>query len=262
VGISGNVTNEVIKHSNIFKYRDVPMGVILRNHFSFPIVVDERVKCAAYASKTSSGLSRKSNAIYLQIGMGIGMGIIIGGEIYSGDGASSAGQIGHIILDEHGPMCHCGSRGCLEQFSSEAAIIRDVAAGIEGGKPSMICGMINGDMEALDGNVIVHAAEQGDALCLEVLQSACKHLAVGIHNLFLLFNPGKLIIKSNISENHELISSLLFNSLTQLSVSVFNWPGKIFFEDDKNTTLRGSAQIILDKAFETPNAFFAKDSLS
>ena len=261
VGMSGNIVDEVVKHSNVFNYKDVPLGNILRSHFAYPIVVEERVKCAAYAWKTYSSISDTasdtSNVLFMQIGMGIGMGILLNGEIYSGDGSNSAGEIGHIILDENGPFCHCGSRGCLEQLSSETAIVRDVAAGIESGRTSLVCDLLENNMEKLDGNTIVFAAEQGDKLCVEVIQRACKYLAMGINNLFILFNPGKLIIKNNISKNSELISSLIYDNLSKFSLRVFNWPDKVIFEDDEDIVLRGSAQIIIDKVFDNPKIYFS-----
>jgi len=257
VGMSGNVVDEVVKHSNVFSYRDVPLGNILRTHFSYPIVVEERVRCAAYANKASGSIPDKADVLFMQIGMGIGMGIIINGEIYYGAGSNSAGEIGHIVLDENGPLCHCGSRGCLEQLSSEAAIIRDVIIGIQEGRMSVIKEMLGDNTEKLDGDTVVLAAEKGDELCLQVLQNACKNLAIGINNLFMLFNPNKLIIKNNISQNSNLISSLIYEKLSKCSVKMFNWTDKVIFEDDNDIVLRGSAQIIIDKVFENPKIYYS-----
>jgi len=258
VGMSGNIIHEVVKYSNVFEYRDVPLGAILRTRFTYPLIVEERVKCAAYACKASGNTAGYTDVVYMQIGMGIGMGIIMGGEIYNGGGGNAAGEIGHTVLEEGGPLCFCGSRGCLEQFASEQAMIRAVTAGLEGGRESAVTEMSHGDLSAINGNMIVLAAEAGDELCAQTIREACRRLALGIHNMFMLLNPGKLIIKNNISENNDLIGSLIYDSLKRLSVKMYNWPDKVVFADDRDIVLRGGARIMIDKMFENPKRFYGK----
>jgi len=257
VGMSGSVIDEVVKYTSVFEYRDVPLGEILKAHFTCPIIVEERVKCAAYACKASASTTEYKDIVYMQIGIGIGMGIILNGEIYDGGGSNVAGEIGHIVLSESGPLCHCGSRGCLEQFSSELAIIRDVTAGIEGGRTSLINEMTGGDISLINGNMIVNAGEMGDELCIEALNDACRYLAFGIYNMFMLLNPSKLIIKNNISDSNELISSFVYDNLKKLSVKMYNWTDKVIFEDDGDIVQRGSAQLIIDKMWDNPQIFYA-----
>ena len=61
--------------------------------------------------------------LYLNVGSGLGMGIIFNGKLYEGI-SGSAGEFGHISVDDHGPLCECGNLGCLEAIASTQAIVK------------------------------------------------------------------------------------------------------------------------------------------
>ena len=104
--------------------------------------------------------------------MGIGAGIFIDGKLYRGAGGS-AGEFGHITVDENGPLCSCGNNGCLETVASCAAIIQAVRTAMEQGIDSKIRDLTADDLEKVSIEVIAQAAAENDSLAFRVLQKAC-----------------------------------------------------------------------------------------
>jgi len=264
IGISGNVVHEtnILKYSNIFSFHDVPLQEILSSKLPVPVIVEERVRCAAYCGSHNNFMSGKEDIIYMQIGTGIGAGIVIDGNIYYGNGNSSAGEIGHMILEPNGPECSCGGKGCLEQLASEAAIIRDVLAKRKAAGPlpadaDILGDIINYNETQITGSSIIQAAQKGDKICAGVIEGSCKYLAISIINLFMLFNPDKLILTSNLSENDSFLKETLYRKLNELSLRIFYWSDKVIFNTQKDMALRGSALLILNNVLVNPSRYYS-----
>ncbi|MEA5049219.1 MAG: ROK family transcriptional regulator [Eubacteriales bacterium] len=257
VGMSGNVIHEsgVVKYSNVFDFQDVPFKELLKSHLKYPVFLEERVHCAALAGKLMDSSFSNCDIIYMYVGSSIGAGIIIDGKIHYGRGNSISGEVGHMILEKDGPVCACGSRGCLEQLASESAIVRNVAKELENGRSSTVRDAINGDSKKLTGDLIAEAAEKGDALCYEALDKACQYLAIVVVNLLMLFNPTKLVITNAICKSDELIERLLFKNLAEISSKQFIWKEMVVFERDKDRILKGCALLVMEKVLENPKLY-------
>jgi len=257
VGMSGNVIHEsgVVKYSNVFDFQDVPLKDLLKSHLKYPVFLEERVHCGALAGKLLDSSFSDCDIIYMYVGSSIGAGIIIDGKIHYGKGNSISGEVGHMILEKDGPICSCGSRGCLEQLASESAIVRSLAQELSNGRSSAVCDVIDGDYKKLTGDIIADAAEKGDALCLEVLDKACQYLAIVIVDLLMLFNPSKLVITNAICKSDKLIERLLYKNLAEISSKHFIWKEMVVFERDKDRILKGCALLVMEKVMESPKLY-------
>src|ERR1035437_4798913 len=114
------------------EWKNVPLRGMFEDEFEVPCLLEDSIRTTATAEKCF-GLGRGlNNFIYIDVGMGIGAGIFLDGKLYRGAGGS-AGEFGHITVDENGPLCSCGNNGCLETVASCAAIIRAVRTAMEQG---------------------------------------------------------------------------------------------------------------------------------
>ncbi len=94
--------------------------------FGVPVVADNDANLGALAeSRVGAGMGRES-MVYLKVASGVGAGIVLDGRIYRG-GLGTAGEIGHITMDENGPLCRCGSRGCLEAYVGGVSLVNQLA---------------------------------------------------------------------------------------------------------------------------------------
>jgi glucokinase len=139
------------------------------------------------------------NMLYLTVSTGIGGGIIINGELYSGaDGC--AGELGHITIEANGPQCHCGNFGCLEALASGWAIAREAVTRINHGDSSSIAELVNGRLENVTAETVATAARGGDGLACEIVAKAANYLGIGLANLVNIFNPELIVIGGGLSK--------------------------------------------------------------
>ncbi|MGH3499173.1 MAG: ROK family protein [Nocardioidaceae bacterium] len=145
--------------------------------FGRPVWVDNDANLGALA-ESRIGLGRGHRCMaYLKVSSGVGAGIVIDGELFHG-GAGTAGEIGHLTVDEAGPVCRCGSRGCLEAYTS-AGHIRHL---LRDRLPDATIGEI------------VAAAHRGDIAASRVLEDAGRHLGAAVAALANLMNPTCLVV--------------------------------------------------------------------
>ncbi len=141
------------------------------------------------------------NLAYIKVGTGVGAGLLIDGQIYSG-ATGSAGEIGHTAIAENGPLCTCGNRGCLETLTGGNAIARiaqEAARKNERTKLAEIHPVEN--ITALD---VANAARAGDLIAQQILINAGEHLGIAIASLVNLFNPNVIIVGGGVAQVGDL----------------------------------------------------------
>jgi glucokinase len=145
----------------------------------------------------------------ITLGTGVGGSIILDGKLWRGiDG--SAAEIGHIGLEPFGPLCGCGSRGCLEVFSSATAIVRMTK---ELGPDYSSSELNNGkDLTAED---IYKKGLEGDELALEVFRRAGFYLGVGLASLINVLNPEMIVIGGGVADGWDLFIEHVNEQITQ-----------------------------------------------
>jgi predicted NBD/HSP70 family sugar kinase len=122
VGTPGIVdaTTGTIRRAVNLKWQDLPLGDLLRERYRVPVRIANDSRAAALAIQLFSG-RRSGNLVAIKVGRGIGAGVVLGGELFHGDGFG-AGEIGHLVVEEDGAECRCGRFGCLETVASSRAI--------------------------------------------------------------------------------------------------------------------------------------------
>lgn len=158
-------------------------GVSLRDRFSetlpFPVYVDNDANLAALAEYRWGVAQQVRNMAYIYLGStGIGAGLVLNGSIYRGE-IGSAGEIGHSTIDEDGPLCSCGSYGCLEAMAGLPQILRNAAR---------LSKQHTHSLEQL-----IAAARTNPALH-ELFVEAGTHLGVAVASLLNLYNPGLVVL--------------------------------------------------------------------
>ena len=174
------------------EWKNVPLRDLLEREFGIPCLLEDSVRAIATAEK-HFGLGRSlDDFIYVDVGMGIGAAIFLDGKLYRGSGGS-AGEFGHMTVDEHGPLCCCGNNGCLEALASCGAIIHSVRSAIEKGVDSKVRELAQGDLSRISIEMIGQAALENDSLSFRVLHEAVSHIAVVLADVVNLLNPHVVI---------------------------------------------------------------------
>ena len=193
-GIIDNETGTVLsfpRPGQMTEWKNVPLRKMMEAEFSVPCVVEDSVRATAVAEKCVGEGANLGDFIYIDVGMGIGAGIILNGDLYKGFGGG-AGEFGHMTVEENGPLCCCGNNGCLEMMASCAAIIRAARRAIEQGVDSSIGDRVS-DLDRISIEVIALAAQHNDSLAFRVLNEAVAHIGVALADVVNLLNPGVVI---------------------------------------------------------------------
>jgi predicted NBD/HSP70 family sugar kinase/biotin operon repressor len=155
----------------------------LAGRLGLRVHLDNDANLGALAEVTLGAGIGARDAIYLMVSGGVGAGLILGGELYRGTGGT-AGELGHVLVDESGPICRCGNRGCLEMMAGGRAILALLRSS-------------HGDDLTLDE--VMALAEDGDSGARRAIADAGRVLGRSIAALVNAFNPELVIVGGAVS---------------------------------------------------------------
>ena len=184
---------------NIPDWKSVPIVNILNKRFGTAVYLQDCSRSMALAELWYGQGKDVDDFLLLDIGQGIGLGIVINRTLFEGAGMKS-GEIGHLLVDPEGRRCTCGKRGCLESVSSGMAITAIMQEKLRQGTESKVLDLIHHRIDDLTVVDIVDAADMNDAPSIEVLRNAGEKLGKAISYIINLFNPELIIIGGQLSK--------------------------------------------------------------
>jgi predicted NBD/HSP70 family sugar kinase len=169
-----------------------PVREVLAREHGCPAVVDNDVNIMSIGERYGGVAHSVDNLLFVKIGTGIGCGIYLNGEVYRGtDGC--AGDIGHIQVDPHGPVCSCGNVGCLEALFGGVALVRDATAAARAGTSPALAERLAAHGVITSKNVADGAAE-GDVACIRLIRDGGQRVGGVLAGLVSFINPSMIVI--------------------------------------------------------------------
>ena len=144
------------------------------------------------------------NVIFINIGWGLGAGLIVNGSIYTGKSGFS-GEFGHFNVFDNEILCHCGKRGCLETEVSGAALYRNLVQCVREGKQSILSEAVLNDNVGVTLRDIIEATNKEDLLCIELVEEIGQKLGRYLAGLINLMNPEMVIIGGALAQTGDYI---------------------------------------------------------
>ncbi|RAJ59723.1 glucokinase-like ROK family protein [Streptomyces sp. KhCrAH-43] len=167
-----------------------------------PVYVDNDANLGALGELVWGSGRGVRDLAYIKVASGVGAGLVIDGHIYRGPGGT-AGEIGHITLDESGPVCRCGNRGCLETFTAARYVLPLL-------RPS------HGPDLTMER--VVQLAREGDPGCRRVIGDVGRHIGSGVANLCNLLNPSRVVLGGSLAEAGELVLGPIRDSVSRYAI--------------------------------------------
>lgn len=194
VGCPGTCNRETgcVEYANNLHWENVPLAADLEKALGKRTYFDNDANVAAYGEYLAGAAKGAKNAVVITLGTGVGAGIIINGEIYSGSNFAGA-EIGHTVIVFDGAQCSCGRKGCFEAYSSATGLIRMTKEAAVKNPSSLIKELAEADGK-YSARTAFNAAKLHDETGMEVVDSYIKHLACGIANTINVFQPDILCI--------------------------------------------------------------------
>ena len=176
----------------------------LASRLRLPVRADNDATCAAWGEHQLGAARGKEHVVVATLGTGIGGGIITDGRLYRGANGF-AGEIGHTVVEPHGPPCPCGQRGCWERYASGSGLGRLAREAAHAGQVPRVLQLAGDDPEAVRGEHVTRAAIEGDAGARAVFGRFAWWLALGLANLANVFDPEMFVIGGGLVEAGDVL---------------------------------------------------------
>ncbi len=240
IGLAGVVdfAHGLVRQNPYFSWRNIQLGDLLENRLRVPVFIDNDVNTLTLSEKWINRGRAEDNFIVITVGRGIGMGIVINGQIYRGK-AGGAGELGHTVVDVNGPLCDCGRYGCLESLISDRALIAQASQ------------IISPDIIRLDD--LIELAYSGQADAVAILANAGRLLGTQIANLVNVFDPKLIIISGEGTRMGEVFFSAVRSAIhdcvmtglaEDTEIRVNSWGDDIW--------ALGAASLVIAEIFKSP----------
>ena len=190
----------------------VELGAMLEKSLGTPVLVEDPARCLAHLAITRFGREEAGDLLLLYLGKGVGAGLVHAGEIYRGN-RGLAGEVGHLVVEEHGERCGCGNAGCLETVASQQAILRRFQRRLQEGVISSLQEFNAAGAPGLTLSAIGRAAAAGDRLALATLAEIGTFLGDACGTSIMLFNPRTLCIAGPVAELGEFLKESLWSRI-------------------------------------------------
>ncbi len=192
-----------------------PIQANLEARWGIPVSLNNDAELGALG-EWAYGVGRGENHLaYIKVGTGIGSGLLLNGQIYHG-ATGSAGEIGHLTIEENGPLCDCGNSGCLEALAGGKAIARQAREAVLKTQRTLLSSM--GPIELLTSRDVASAARRGDLVSQKIIASAGRYLGIAIAGLVNLFNPRTVVLGGGVAQIGDLLLQPIRDTVLQRSL--------------------------------------------
>ena len=200
-GLIDAQTKHIVMAPNLH-WEDKDIISDLKNRLSCEIYLENEALASTICEKWIGDCKLDEDFICINIKSGIGAGIFASDKPYRGI-SGSAGEIGHIPLDENGPICGCKNRGCLETLASSNALLYNA---------KMAFG------ETITMEILIDKAQNGDEKSLLIFKNAAEYLGLAITFLVNTFNPSKIIIGKDFVKYKEFELHLITEKVKRMAL--------------------------------------------
>ncbi len=240
LGVPGIVDAGGTVDAPIVGWTGLSLGPLLRRQLGVPVLIDNDVNTLAVAERLYGRGRGVDHFITVTIGRGVGLGIVVAGDLYRGAGGG-AGEFGHLPVGDDGPECACGKRGCLEAFVADPALARAAVA--------------QGIVEASDPDPVAslrELADEGDDDALAIYARAGALLGRAVGGLVNVLSPQLVLVSGEGTQAwphlaptfDRSLREAVFPPLRPVQVEVDPW--------DDAKWARGAAALVLRATFSAP----------
>ena len=229
------------------EWAEHPVAERLGNRFNTSVWVDNDAHLMALGElRAGRGVGRQ-DLLFLKVGTGISVGLCSEGQIHRG-ARGYAGDIGHTVVAEDGPLCRCGNVGCLEAMAGGVALAREANAATDGRSSYMTQLAATGrQLTAADVGM---GAYHNDRFCIEVLSRCGKLLGGTLATLVNGYNPSLVVVGGGVAQAGEILLAAMREALYRRSRSLATREVTIVRSELGRTAgLLGAAYAVIDDLF-------------
>lgn len=188
----------VVASANIPFLKNYPLAAAVQRRVKLRAVVGNDVQTGLFGEHQLGAARGLQHVIGIFLGTGIGGSIIINGQTYTG-ASGAAGEVGHVLFDEHGPLCGCGKNGCVEAFAGRLAIAAEAAVAATRNRAPYLASLNGTDVKLLKSGFLAKAAAR-DRVIADIIRRKARVVGTLMANLVNILNPEMIILGGGLVE--------------------------------------------------------------
>ncbi|MBO5742882.1 MAG: ROK family protein [Clostridia bacterium] len=246
VGIHGVVDSEagVSVYAPNLNWHNVNIKELIEEKISIPVMVANDVRLMAMAEMWFGNSKNADDFAFLYVGKGVGGAIVIDKKLFRGAN-DAAGEIGHSVIDPEGPLCECGKKGCLQAFTSEDAMLKNMKANLSKTKH------LNENSTCHD--IIDAYLNYSDEAAVLTVEKEIKYLSIGISNIINIFNPSLIVLSSDIKDFDIAVMNRISGEIKKSFGGVFMQNTNLCYSSlGTRALLNGATALVLSRVYENP----------
>ena len=220
VNLTGRVNHQTGYSYSYYISEEKPVRDILKVGFDRPVFIENDSRGMAFGEYMSGIAGDARTVLFLNVGWGLGMGMVLDGKLFNGKSGFS-GEIGHFPLLDNHQICRCGKVGCLETGASGLALHRLIGERLAKGSPSILSAAY-ADHKDITLNDILDAVGKEDVTAIECVEEVGDTLGRAVAGLINIFNPDVVVIGGRLSVTEQYLMPPLLSAVNRLSLNLVN----------------------------------------
>ncbi|MFR9522850.1 MAG: ROK family protein [Rikenellaceae bacterium] len=226
VNIGGRVNSDTGYSFSLFNTGEKPLSEVIGSKLKQSVTIENDTRAMAYGEFKHKNNTNINNMLFVNVGYGIGMGLIINGEIYGGK-SGFAGEFGHMSVFNNEVICFCGKKGCLETEISCKALLRKVRIKMENGSESTLSKKVAKNKQITIYDILDAVNKNEDMLCIEIVEEIGAKLGRQLANMINLFNPDKIVIGGLLSTTGDYLLHPIITNINKYAFTLVSKDTKI-----------------------------------
>lgn len=218
INLSGRINSQKGFSYSYFFFEEKPLSEIIESQINIKTFLENDTRAMTYGEYNCGVVRDEKNVIFVNLGIGVGIGIVSDGKLYYGKSGYS-GEFGHSPVFDNEIICHCGKKGCLETEISGIALERKFKQALENGSNSILSGKKPFDEITVD-DILKAITENEDSLAIEIIDEIGSKLGRYLSMLINIFNPELVILGGSLAETGMYLRLPVKTSVHKYSLSL------------------------------------------
>lgn len=237
INLSGRINSHKGFSYSYFFFEEKPLSEIIESQINIKTFLENDTRAMAYGEYNCGVVQGEKNVIFLNLGVGVGIGIVSDGKLYYGKSGYS-GEFGHSPVFDNELICHCGKKGCLETEISGMALERKFKQALANGSNSVLSGKKPIDEITVE-DILAAINESEDSLAIEIIDEIGSKMGRYLSMLINIFNPELVVLGGVLAETGMYLRLPVKTSIHKYSLSLVSLDMEL-----KTSTLGSKAGVI------------------
>jgi len=248
INLSGRINSRKGFSYSYFFFEEKPLSEIIESEIHIKTFLENDTRAMAYGEYNCGVVQNEKDVIFVNIGWGVGIGIVSNGKLYYGKSGYS-GEFGHSPVFDNEIICHCGKKGCLETEISGIALERKFKKALENGSTSILSGKKAIEEISID-DILAAITENEDSLAIEIIDEIGSKLGRYLSMLINIFNPELVILGGALADTGMYLRLPVRTNIHKYSLSLVSLDMELKMSSlGSKAGVTGACYILRDKLF-------------